>query len=285
MHFQSDEKLPLTVRLAHSINRLLTWGMPRDIRRRYLSEALADWEAMANETGPHRVLWRALRGVPAAIWGRLDDHDVTSLPAGIALSMVGIGGLAASAQSVAYPAPFRRSAMVAAFGFLLVGINFVRSPRRVILRRYRPVGVVVAAGFAGLALTLPTNAQWPYDAPVLAHPVVDGAMQLSFVIISLAFVALVAASLVPARFGLATKAGLILIVGAVVHGFAQLAWGIWMATVDLAATAPSVVIGLAALSFAHVLPRLRHIEIVHPEDETGPRRTGADRTNLRKGTS
>ena len=153
MDLQSDEKLPYTVRMAHSINRMLTWGMPREIRHRFLSEALADWEAMANEAEAHHLLWRALRGVPAAIWARLDDHDVTSLPAGMALSVVGIGGFAASAQSIVYPAPFRRSAMVASLGLLLVGINFVRSPRRLILRRYRPVGVVVAAGFTGLAVT------------------------------------------------------------------------------------------------------------------------------------
>ena len=113
-------------------------------------------------------------------------------------------------------------------------------------------------------------------------------MQLSFVIIAVAFVTLVAASMVPARYGLATKAGVILIAGVAMQGLAQLAWGIWMATVDLAATAPSVVIGLGALSFAHVLPRLRHLEFVHPDGEPGHginRGNRDDHTDLGKGIS
>lgn len=266
MHFHTDEKLPPAIRLAHLINRVLTWGMARDERHRFLTESLADWEAMARDVKARHVLSRAIRGVPAAMWARMDDRDVTSMPAGVALTLVGIGGFAAAIQSTAYPAPFRQSTMVAAVGFLLLGINFVRDPRRIVLRRYRPVALVIAVGFAGLALTLPQAADWQYDSPVLENFLTDTAIQASFIVIAIAFLILLAGSFLPNRHRLVSTAGVALIVGVTLHGMAQITWGIWMAPIDLAATAASVMIGLGALSLAHVLPRLRHLEIVYAED-------------------
>jgi hypothetical protein len=280
MHFQTDEKLPFTIRLAHVINRTLTWGMARDERRRLLSEGLADWEAMAEELSARQVFLRAFRGIPAAIWIRLSDREVTAMPAGIALTMVGLGGITAGVQSTSYPTAFRQSTILASIGLVLVGVNFVRDPRRVVLSRYRAAGVVAAAGFAGLAVTLPTTAQWPYDGPVLENRLGDAAMQASFVIIAVGFLLLTAASLVPRRSRLVLEAGVTVMVGAVVLGVAQIVWGISMSPIDLPMTAAAIVIGLAALSFAHVLPRLRHLTVVQRD----AMEHGVHNLKLRKGT-
>ena len=135
MQSQRDLRLPLTVRIAQAINRLLTWGMADPVRQRFLSESLADWEAMAGQDKRYQILFRALRGIPAAVWMRLSEREVTSVPAGIALSLVGLGGIATGVQSSAYPAPFRSFVALTSMGLLLVGINFVREPRRIALRR------------------------------------------------------------------------------------------------------------------------------------------------------
>lgn len=267
MQYQTDQELPPAVRLAHSVDRALTWGMAREERRRFLSEGLADWEAMASEEKPRRLVWRAARGIPAAVWARLDDRDVTSMPAGVALTVIGMAVLAGAVQLTTFPVPFRQSAMLAGVGLMLVGISFVRDPRRIVVNRYRLIAAAVAAGFGGLAITLPTAAEWPYEGPVLENLVVDTAIQAGFAVIAVAFALLVAVSFLPARHRLLTAAGVTLLVGVAALGMALTAWAILMAPVDLAATGASLVAGLAALSFAHVLPRLRHLEFVYSEHE------------------
>lgn len=281
MQSESNLRLPLAIRSAHSISRLLTWGMTVEERRQFLTESLADWEAMAHERRPRHVLWRALRGIPAAIWIRLSDREVTSMPAGVAMTLVGIGGITAGARSSAYPAPFRHFVTLSSLGLLLLGVNFVRNPRQLVLRRYRPAGLVTAVGFTGLAVTLPTAAQWPYDGPVLENRIMDSAMQVSFVVIAIGFLLLVAASYLPTHRRLVTYAGLTLILGVATLGVTQVAWGVSMSAIDLAMTAASIMIGLAALSFVHVLPRLRHLDVIHREIKD----QSINRQQSRKGTS
>jgi hypothetical protein len=248
--------------MAHAISRLLSWGMTVEERRQFLSESLADWEAMGHDQRPWNVLLRAVRGIPAAIWIRLSDREITSMPAGVAITLVGIGGITAGARSSAYPAPFRQFAILTSLGLVLVGINFVREPRRIVLRRYRAAGSIAAIGFIGSAANLPTAAQWPYSGPVLEHRLMDSALQVSFVIIAIAFLLLVAASFLPAHRRLVLYSGVALSLGIATLGVTQVGWGIGMAPIDLTMTVASIVIGLGALSFVHVLPRLRHLDIV-----------------------
>ncbi len=262
MQSQTEPRLRITVRLAHALNRLMTWGMPSEDRRPILSESLADWEAMAEEQTWRQMLWRALRGIPSAIWMRLNQRDVTSMPAGIALSLVGFGGVAAGLQSSAYPLGFRRNVIITALGLLLVGVNFVRDPRRILLPRYRIAGFLAAIGFGGLAVTLPTAAQWPYDGPVLENAVMDRAMQVSFLVLAVGFAFIVAASFLRGRSRLVSIGGFLLVVGVAVLGVTQLSWAFGMTPIDLTTALASIVIGLGALSFVHVLPRLRHMEVV-----------------------
>lgn len=250
-------------------------------RRQFLSESLADWEAMATEQRPRHVLWRAFRGIPAAVWIRLSDREITSMPAGVAMTLVGIGGISTGARSSAYPEPFRQFVIMASLGLMLAGLNFVRDPRQLVLSRYRPAGLVAAIGFTGLAATLPTAAQWPYDGPVLENRVMDSAMQVSFVVIAIGFLLLVAASFLPARPRIVTFAGLTLILGVAALGVTQVAWGVSMSPIDLTMTAASIMIGLAALSFVHVLPRLRHLEVIHAR----PKNEVISLQEPRKGTS
>ncbi|MDJ0923645.1 MAG: hypothetical protein QNJ77_03705 [Acidimicrobiia bacterium] len=280
---QSDyrARFPLSIRLAHAINRLLTWGMTTPDRQRLLSEGLADWEAMAEDQRPRQVLGRAIRGIPAAIWFRLSDRDITSMPAGIALSLVGLGGIVSGSAASPYPEPFKLFVVVTSAGLLLVGVNFVRNPRRVILARYRPAGLLAAVGFTGLAVTFPTAAQWPYDGPVLENVVMDRAMQVSFVVIAIGFLLLIAASHVREGRRWVTTAGIVLVIGTATLGVTQIVWGVTMAPIDLTMSVPSLVIGLGALSFVHVLPRLRHLDIVYSEVKTGR----LDQQGLRKGKS
>lgn len=279
MQSQSDLRLPPTIRFAQAISRLLSWGMTVDERQQFLSESLADWEAMGRDQRPWNVLLRAVRGIPAAIWIRLSDREVTSMPAGMAMTLVGIGGIATGARSSTYPSPFRQFVVVTSLGLLLVGINFVRDPRRLVLRRYRAAGSITAIGFIGAAANLPTADQWPYSEPVLEHRLMDSALQVSFVVIAIGFLLLVAASFFPARRRLVLYSGGALTVGIATLGINQVGWGVGMAPVDLTMTVASIVIGLGALSFVHALPRLRHLDII-----TGIKEEDSKTRQPRKGT-
>lgn len=262
MQFQAEPRLRLSVRVAHALNRLLTWGMRTEDRKPLLNEGLADWEAMAEAQSWQQVLWRAVRGVPSAIWIRLNNREVTAMPAGLALAFVGLGGAAVGFQASAYPFEFRRFVVLTSLGLMLVGVNFVRDPRRIVLSRYRIACTLTSVGFAGLAVSLPTAMEWPYDGPVLETAIVDRSMQASFVIIAAGFLLLLAASFPLGKSRLSTIGGAVLMIGVAVLGVTQLAWAFALTPIDLPTALASVVIGLAALSFVHVLPRLRHMEIV-----------------------
>jgi hypothetical protein len=269
MQNREQPGLRLSVRVAHALNRLLTWGMRIEDRKLLLTEGLADWEAMAEARRGHHVIGRALRGIPSAIWIRLNDREVTSLPAGVAMSLIGLGGVAVGVQSSAYPFGFRRFVILASLGVMLVGLNFVRSPRSINLRKYRLAAATASIGFFGLAITLPTNSQWPYEAPVVETAFVDAAMPISFLIIAAGCGLVLAASFTRGRPPLVSLGGFVLVAGVALLGVAQLAWAFAMVPIDLTSALASVVIGLAALSFVHVLPRLRHIEIVGRERRSG----------------
>jgi hypothetical protein len=264
MQSPTESRLQLAVRVAHAISRALTWGMTEDERAQTLSESLADWEAMADDGQSRQVLWRALRGIPAAIWIRLNDRKVTAMPAGIALILVGFGGFAAGIQPDAYPAPFRHVVSLTSIGLILVGVNLIRDPRRLVLQHFRLAGLIVAAGCAGLAVRLPTNADWPYATPPPRTQLLDLALQVGFLVIAAGFALLVAASFVSSRSRFVSFAGATIMAGVAVLAATQVSWGILTAPTDLALASAALVSGLAASSFVHVVPRLRHLEVVYP---------------------
>ena len=279
MQSQTHLRLSPAVRFAQAVNRMLTWGMLPEEREVFLTETLADWEAMAKERPGASIIWRTARGIPATVWIRLNRREITAMPAGIALTLVGAGCVAAATQTHVLPNPFRSYIIVAALGLVLVGINFVRQPNMLTLSRYRLPAALGTIGFAGLAMFLPTAAHWPYEAPLVENVVIDRGMQLSFVVIALGFSVLIVASLGPSPAPWVRRSGLVLMLGVAMLALTVIAWGITMSPVDMTMTAASLVVGLAALSFVHVLPRLRHLEIIYSRAESG--RLGGG--SLRKG--
>ncbi len=184
------------------------------------------------------------------------------------MSVVGLGGIANGLQAFTYPFPFRQFVILTSLGLLLVGINLISNPRRLIVNRFRVAGIVVSSGFVGLTASYPTAADWRYEAAMPPSYPTDYAMQASFIIIAAAFVLIVAASFFPPRRRLVAAAGILLMVGVSTFAVTQLLWGIWAAPADLAMTAAAVLVGLAALSFVHVLPRVRHLDVTHPAAES-----------------
>ena len=87
-------------------------------------------------------------------------------------------------------------------------------------------------------------------------------MPISFLIIAAGCGLILTASFFRGRSLLVSLSGLTLVVGVALLGVTQLAWAFAMTPIDLSSALASIVIGLAALSFVHVLPRLRHMEIV-----------------------
>jgi len=236
---------------------------------------------MAAETAPRKILWRALRGIPAAVWVRLSDRAVTAMPAGVALSIVGLGGVVSGSWGSPYPTPFREFVLLACLGLLLVGLNFMRDPRLLVLARFRAAAAFIAVGFTGLASTLPTAAQWPYEGPVLEHYVMDRALQVAFAMIAVGSLLIIVASYRAWASRIVSPAGVLLVSGTAIIGVTQVAWGVTLAPVDLAISVASIVIGLGALSFTHVVPRLRHLQFVCGQPDMGRIRE----QRLRKGST
>jgi len=260
MQAQTDIGLPLSIRFAHQLNRFLSWGMAHEFRESFLSEGLADWEEMHRDRGSISVLLRALRGVPTAVWARFDEHDTTALPAAVAITLLGVAGVAAGLLETAYPMDTRRFALLSAFGTFLMGATLIRDPRRLVLRRYRLSALLLGAGFIGMAANLPPAEAWAYDVPLAETAVIDGVLAVGFSLVGIGFALVVLASFVSKR--LLTYAGIAIMVGTALFAGAQIAWGITAVTVDPAITVTSVAVGLASLSLLHVVPRIRKLKIV-----------------------
>lgn len=251
-----------TIRFAHQLDRLMTWGMAPALRNARLNESLADWEAMYSDRGSLATMTRALRGVPAGIWVRLDAHGVTTIPAGVAIAALGLGGMVAGGIGSAYPTPLRISIVIAGIGSLLVAIRLITHPRQLVVRHLVAPLLTMAAGFVGMALYIPSPDRWSDQRPAAESPLLDSAMTIAFLTVGAGLVLL---ALVPAttdKHRLARVAGTTVALGLTSFAITQIIWGLTVAPQDLAITVPSIGAGLAAGSAAHVVPRLRHLEIL-----------------------
>jgi len=255
------EHIPRAARLAFTLSRVQTWGLPVDRRASLLREALADWEAMAGDRTPAEVLWRALRGIPAAIWGRLDEHDTTALPAGVALTALGFGGLLAGGVDTAYPASLRASIVLSGIGALIFGLTLLFDPRR--LRARNSIGAgIMAVGFAGMAWSIPTDDGWARGKLPQESEWLDLGLAVSFFAVG-GGLFLVAIALTWRRFPtLISLATTVAMVGLISFSVFELVWALFVAPYDPAITYPTLAASLAAASAAHVIPRIRHLEIV-----------------------
>ena len=254
--------LPLSVQYAHHLNRIISWGMPAAVRRTFLTETLGDSEEMHADRGPLRVLLRAGRGVPAGFWARFTQPETTALPASVAIALVGLAGLVVGFLESTYPMDMRRFVLLSAVGTFLLGATLISNPRQIVLRRYRLSGLMLAAGFIGMALNMPAQTDWPYDTPFVDTVLADRVIAIGFVAVGIGALLLVLASFVKRRRLVATSAGFTVMIGTALFAGGQIAWGIVAVTTDPAITATSVGAGLAALSFLHVVPRLRKLEIL-----------------------
>lgn len=262
MQTQLHVGLPLSIRFAQSINRMLSWGMTQADRSTFLAEALADWEEMYRDRGSLGVLERAVRGIPAGIWARLDQNDTTALPAAMAIAAVGVGGIGAGLLDGTYSFDIRRFVLVSAIGTLLLGATLMRYPRRIVLRKYRVASLMLATGFIGMAANMPTSDEWQYDTPFVDTVVADRLIAAGFIAVGVGFAAVFIASLITHRRPVAVVAGWGIMIGTILFSFGQISWGLSAVGTDLKITVVSIVVALGSLSFAHVMPRLRKLEIV-----------------------
>lgn len=262
METQTIRDLPLSVRYAQRLNRIISWGMTAPERNAFLAEALTDSGEMHADQGPLRVFLRASRGIPAGMWARFTESDTTALPASVAIAFVGLAGLGAGLLDTTYPMDMRRFVLLSAFGLFILGATLISNPRQIILHRYRLPGAMLAAGFIGMAFNMPAQTDWPYDTPFVDTVLADRLIAVGFVAVGIGAALLVMASFLKMPRLIVATGGFAIMLGTAMFAAGQIAWGIVAVTTDPAITATSVAVGLAALSFLHVLPRLRKLEFV-----------------------
>jgi hypothetical protein len=251
-------------RLVLAIDRVLTWGMEASDRESVLAEQAADWEAMSRDTSPIqrlRLIGRQLRGIPAAIWWRLTRTEITGLPVAGAMGVISLG-LALEVAIPGYPLDHRLSLLLVAGGLAAASWRLIRQPRHIVIKEWRLIAIVLACGAAGTFLTFPSDDSWSAYDPEMALPIVDLLVGVASVALVVGFLALFAASFVEGRRRqTAMVAGILMMAGALLHATAQVLNGIWVSPIDLYATAVWFGSGLGLVLGAHMILRLRHLEI------------------------
>lgn len=253
--------LPRAVQIAYAIGRALTWGMPEGARLHIHAEGIADWEAMKSDHSSAAVLARAVRGIPAGIWGRLDFEQATALPAATAVGILGLGGITAGGLDTAYAVPLRLAIVTAGLGALILALVAFASPRRLTRSRLVTPLALAGLGFAGMAEFTPGVAAIVREHPFAETPF-DVILSAGFVTTAAGFALLALAAATRGTSQQFHRSGLILIGGLGIFSLGQLVWGMSTVTYDLAIALPSIGAGLAAAAAVHLVPRLRHLEIM-----------------------
>jgi hypothetical protein len=251
------------IAVARVFDRVFSWGMPEDERRDYLAESHANWEDMLAREAARRVLWRALKGTPSWLWIRMSAHDTTALPAALGVGLIAVAGVTASLQPGAYSSNTRLFMALASFGLLLGAVALLRTPRQLIVRRFRVPALAASVGIIGIGLDMPGPTVWEYETMALSNPMVDALTQAGLLTLGGGFAVGAIYAFFRCRRTVATLASALVMVGLALVGVSQIIWGIWDTSVDLGLAVSSMLTGLAALSLVHVTPRLRHLEIRH----------------------
>ena len=252
----------LAVRFAQVLTRLLTWGMEEEARTAALLESDSDWELMGSDLPPLSVLGRALRGVPATVLGRMDDRHATGLPSAFAMTLIAVAALYAGVVDTSYPGELRVFITFLAIGAGGAGLVLLHSPRRVQMRRLRIPTGATAIGLFGIAFNMPTESEWPYDVPFVDTILGDVLMVTGFLISGTACLLILVATLFRSPRRLLAIAGIAGIAGLVSFASGLIVWGFVATQVDLALTVGAIGAGLGGYSLAHVLPRIRHLDLV-----------------------
>lgn len=261
LSYRSGRGLTMLIRALDGINRILTWGMPGDDRDQLLNEALADWEAMAEHRGSAAVLARGLRGIPAWIWVRLNQRETSAVPAAAAMTLIAACGFVMATDADSYPATFRFWATAAAAGFLWLAVTLLCNPRRISLRSLRLPGLASSVSVMAMAVAIPSADDWPYAAPMLRSFLTEGALRAGVLTVGIALGVLSVGSFTQHQRGFFRASGAFFVLGILQVAVSQIAWGVWATSVDFTLGGASIGVGLAALSIAHVIPRLRHLEL------------------------
>lgn len=249
------------VRFAVALSHLLTWGQEETQRSAHLLESEDDWQSMYADLGGPPVVLRALRGIPATFIVRMHRHEPTAVPVGLVLTMVALSGTGASLLARTYPADVRFFALVTALGLGLVALVFLREPRRLAVPRFRLPAALTTVGTFGMAATMPSPSDWTYQVPVLEDPQGDALMLAGFITVGVTslLVATTPTRFVGKRWMLVVGTGAF--VGLILFGSGQVVWGVKAVVVDPAITATSLGVGLGNLSLAHLMLRLRNLEL------------------------
>lgn len=264
MGYRSRASLAGKVVLA--IDRALTWGMDPDARESMLAEQAADWEAMSRDvgrTGRWRMITRQLRGIPPAIWWRLTRREITGIPAAAGMTVLVVAIMFEMAIP-GYPPDHRLNLSLVAAGLAIAVWRLIRRPRRIVAAEWRVAALLVGSGAIGSMLTFPSHDGWSsYDPVEMGAPIDDSIVWVGIAVFAVGCYSLVAASLVVRhRRRMVLAAGLLVIVGALIVATTEVVWGVWAAQIDLYATATWLVSALGTVVGAHMLYRLRNLEIV-----------------------
>ena len=155
------------------------------------------------------------------------------------------------------------SATAAASGFVWLAATLLRNPRRISLRALRLPGLVSSISVMAMAFAIPSPDDWAYATPMLRSVLTEGALRAGVFTVGMALGMLWVGSFTAHQRRFFRASGLVFILGILQVGISQLIWGIWATTVNFTLGGASIGVGLAALSIAHVIPRLRHLELDH----------------------
>lgn len=254
----------LAGRFILAIDRLLTWGMEPQVRERILAEQTADWHAMAGDEGQSssQMLARQVRGIPHALWWRLTRRDVTTIPAGLALVVLA----AAVALGLAvpdYPWDHRIGLLLVSLGMVFNARYFLSQPRRIVVAELRLPSLLIGAGLIAAAATFPQPGDFAeYDPADVTTPLIDLIMQIGLVTAGIGCLLIVAASFSERSRRLVLSGGALVVLGNIQVALTEVAWGLWVARTDLAVALVALGVAFGAGFFAHMMLRLRRIEIV-----------------------
>ena len=248
------------IRFAQFLNRTATFGMPQEFRRDQLAETHADWDAMSHDQPVWRLVARAVVGFPVWVWVRMANGATTTIPSAAVMFLLALGALLTATVDSPYPARTRAFMLVVGAGALLVSISLIRSPQRIVIRSLGWPAVAIGIGFIGVASNLPAISDWNYETPVIESWMTYELLMAGLHAVGIGALLCGTAAFASAR-RLATIGGGVVLIGAGLIAVSQFTWGIWVLPVDVGMGLSAVFVGFVTLSWVHVLPRLRRLEI------------------------
>jgi hypothetical protein len=248
-----------------AIDRMLTFGMDPDLRESMLAEQAADWEAMFEDErygGGWRVAVRQLKGIPLALWWRLTRREVTGIPLAIGMTILAVATLFETSIP-GYPLDHRLALMVLSLALAAGVWPLMRRPRQIVVTEWRPFAVLLGLAAVSAILTLPISDGWSrFDPEQTVLPACGLIGRIGMGIAVVGCVILFLASFTEKRRAGALVSGALIVVGALLVAATEIVWAVWMAPLDMSVTFIFLGMGFGTVLGAHMLFRLRNLEIV-----------------------